>query len=99
MAKNTQKDKTEILNQDSVDDTLNKDEDNKNNTKIKLTLSEIKKLSSIRNVDEDTFLDLLILNDCNLEKTNKAFTEVNKLVAGSYLPSKTIVKYMKYIKM
>ena len=65
----------------------------------KLSLHDIKRAAMIRNIDEDTLLDLLLLNGGDMTRADEMFSEVKTLVKGSYLPSKTIVKYMKYIRM
>lgn len=87
--------KEEVVEQVIVEEKKPKEKE----TTKKLSLHDIKRAAMIRSIDADTLLDLLLLNGGDMTKVDEMLSEVKKLVKGSYLPSKTIVKYMKYVRM
>lgn len=65
----------------------------------KLSIYEIKRHAMIRNIDEDTLLEVLLLNNGDMTKVDEMLSEFKKHVKGSNLPKSAIVKYMKYVRM
>lgn len=65
----------------------------------KLSIYEIKRHAMIRNIDEDTLLEMLLLNNGDMIKVDESLSEFKRHVKGTNLPKSAIVKYMKYVRM
>lgn len=62
----------------------------------KLALRELVKIANAKSIPIDVYLDLIILNNGDVEKTNNNLKEIQSLSVSSNLPYSTIVKYLKY---